>query len=125
MPPLHLYKPIREIGEKYGVTHRLLRFYEEQGFLKPVREGERRHFTPEDEKVLSMILQAKRLGLTLKEIGRLLKRGETHIEVDVDTLAERAGIFEADAREKAKIAEHIRATLSCQTGDVIVIGDAA
>lgn len=64
---------ISEMSELFGVTLRTLRFYEEKGLLNPVRRGARRFYDSRDIGRMRVILQAKKIGLTLAEIRRVIK----------------------------------------------------
>ncbi|QFT30896.1 Mercuric resistance operon regulatory protein [Labrenzia sp. THAF82] len=64
---------ISEMSERFNVTLRTLRFYEEKGLLNPVRKGARRFYGPRDVSRMRVILQAKKIGLTLAEIRRVIK----------------------------------------------------
>ena len=68
---------ISEMSELYGVTLRTLRFYEEKGLLNPVRRGARRFYGSRDVARMRVILQAKKIGLTLAEIRRVIKLVES------------------------------------------------
>lgn len=64
---------ISEMSERFEVTLRTLRFYEEKGLLNPVRKGARRFYGSRDVSRMRVILQAKKIGLTLVEIRRVIK----------------------------------------------------
>jgi DNA-binding transcriptional MerR regulator len=70
---------ISEMSDLFDVTLRTLRFYEEKGLLNPVRKGARRFYGTRDVGRMRVILQAKKIGLTLAEIRRVIKlvEGET------------------------------------------------
>ena len=68
---------ISEMSERFGVTLRTLRFYEEKGLLNPVRKGARRFYGTRDIARMRVILQAKKIGLTLVEIRRVIKLVES------------------------------------------------
>ena len=63
---------IAEMAETFDVTLRALRFYEEKGLLNPERRGARRFYRGRDIGRMRVILQAKRLGLTLSEIREVI-----------------------------------------------------
>lgn len=63
---------IADMSETFGVTLRALRFYEEKGLLQPERKGARRFYGSRDVGRMRVILQAKRLGLTLVEIREII-----------------------------------------------------
>lgn len=64
---------ISEMSERFEVTLRTLRFYEEKGLLNPVRKGARRFYGERDVSRMRVILQAKKIGLTLAEIRKVIK----------------------------------------------------
>ena len=63
---------IRDLAEEFGCTHRTIRFYEDQGLLKPRRAGLARVFSARDRARLSLILRGRRLGFSLSEIAEML-----------------------------------------------------
>lgn len=63
---------IRQMGDRYDVTARTLRFYEAKELLSPIREGQKRLFTRRDQARLKLILRGKRFGFALEEIRQLL-----------------------------------------------------
>ncbi|MEM1263035.1 MAG: MerR family transcriptional regulator [Pseudomonadota bacterium] len=58
---------ISELAKEFDVTTRTLRFYEEKGWLTPLREGGRRVFSGKDRTRLRLILRGRRIGLSLEE----------------------------------------------------------
>jgi DNA-binding transcriptional MerR regulator len=63
---------IGEMAREYGVTLRALRFYEDRGLLRPVRNGVTRYYSAEARARLELILKGKQLGFTLSEIRDLI-----------------------------------------------------
>ena len=63
---------ISELSKEFAITTRSIRFYEDQGLLTPLREGQKRIYTAHDRTWLKLILRGKRLGLTLAEISQIL-----------------------------------------------------
>ncbi len=63
---------ISDLASEFDVTTRTIRFYEEKGFLKPVRAGTRRIYSPSDRTKLRLILRGKRLGLSLDESAEIV-----------------------------------------------------
>ena len=57
----------------FAVTPRTLRFYEAKKLIFPVRQGQRRLYTRRCRARLTLILQGKRFGFSLDEIGGLLE----------------------------------------------------
>jgi DNA-binding transcriptional MerR regulator len=72
MAPVASEQTIAEVAERYGVTHRTVRFYEDRGLITPERRGTRRIYHPRDQVRLSLILRGKRLGFSLEEITRII-----------------------------------------------------
>jgi len=63
---------IRQLCLEFKVTPRALRFYEDKGLLAPGRDGMNRVYSYKDRARLQLILQGKRVGLSLGEIGEIL-----------------------------------------------------
>ena len=66
------YYSITELTREFGVSTRTIRFYEDEGLIKPVRRGRTRLFRPSDRWILSLILRGKRLGFSIAEIREIL-----------------------------------------------------
>lgn len=58
---------ISELAKEFGITTRTIRFYEEKGLVTPLREGQKRLYTPADRVRIKLILRGKRIGMTLDE----------------------------------------------------------
>ena len=63
---------IAELAREFGITARTIRFYEDEGLIKPKRQGLTRLYSPHDRTRLGWILRGKRLGFSLAEIKQLL-----------------------------------------------------
>ena len=63
---------IAELAREFAVTPRTIRFYEDEGLIKPRRQGLTRLYSHGDRTRLSWILRGKRLGFSLAEIRELL-----------------------------------------------------
>jgi DNA-binding transcriptional MerR regulator len=63
---------IAEIAEAFGITHRTIRFYEDQGLISPERRGTQRIFHPRDRVRLGLVLRGMRLGFDLGQIRRIV-----------------------------------------------------
>jgi len=63
---------IAELAREFGITARTMRFYEDEGLIKPRRQGLTRLYTAHDRTRLGWILRGKRLGFSLAEIKELL-----------------------------------------------------
>lgn len=58
---------ISDLAKEFGVTTRTIRFYEEKGLVAPLREGQKRLYTPADRVRIKLILRGKRIGMSLQE----------------------------------------------------------
>ncbi len=63
---------ISDLAKEFDVTTRMIRFYEDQNLISPLREGTRRLFRARDRTRLKLILRGKRLGFTLAEISEIV-----------------------------------------------------
>lgn len=63
---------IRELSQEFAVTPRAIRFYEDEGILKPAREGQARIFSKADRARLAWILRARNVGFSLADIREML-----------------------------------------------------
>lgn len=68
----HTYT-ISELAKECGVTTRTIRHYEDQGLLKPGRNGLSRVFSGRDRARLRLALRGKRLGFSLNDIRELFE----------------------------------------------------
>ena len=64
---------ISELSREFEVTTRTIRFYEEEGLLRPERVGRQRVYSPGDRVRLKLILRGKRLGFSISEIGDIIQ----------------------------------------------------
>lgn len=64
---------ISELSKEFDITTRSIRFYEDQGLLKPKRRGQTRIYSMKDRVRLKLILRGKRLGFSLAETRRLFE----------------------------------------------------
>lgn len=63
---------ISQLSREFGVTPRALRFYEDKDLLHPARDGMNRVYSVRDRARVKLILQGKRIGLSLNDIRELL-----------------------------------------------------
>lgn len=70
-PPYRTYS-ITQLCREFGATPRALRFYEEQGLLTPSRRDLSRVYSYKDRARLQMILNGRRVGLSIAEIRDIL-----------------------------------------------------
>ncbi len=64
---------IGELAREFDVTTRTIRFYEDEGLLKPTRSGQTRIYSAADRTALKLILRGKRLGFSLAESRQLIQ----------------------------------------------------
>lgn len=62
---------ISELSREFDVTTRSMRFYEDQGLLRPNRKGQTRIYSSQDRVRLKLILRGKRMGFSLAETKEL------------------------------------------------------
>ena len=62
---------IGDLAREFDITTRSIRFYEDQGLLTPIRQGQTRLYSNKDRVRLKLILRGKRLGFSLAETKRL------------------------------------------------------
>jgi DNA-binding transcriptional MerR regulator len=60
------------LAREFAITARTIRFYEDEGLIKPRRQGLTRLYSAGDRTRLGWILRGKRLGFSLAEIKELL-----------------------------------------------------
>jgi DNA-binding transcriptional MerR regulator len=58
---------ISELAREFSISTRTIRFYEEKGFINPLREGQRRVYSAADRARIRLILRGKRIGFSLAE----------------------------------------------------------
>ncbi len=66
------FHTITELTKEFGISTRTIRFYEDEGLIKPVRRGRTRLFRPTDRRRLMFILRGKRLGFSIAEIREVM-----------------------------------------------------
>jgi DNA-binding transcriptional MerR regulator len=63
---------VTHLADELGVTPRTIRFYEDKGLIAPRRAGVTRVYTHRDRARIKLILRAKRLGFSLRDIRGFL-----------------------------------------------------
>ena len=71
MPKEVLYT-VPQLSKDLSITERAIRFYESKGLVKPSRAGNTRIFNYKDRARLLIIMRAKKLGFSLKDIKTYL-----------------------------------------------------
>ncbi|HSZ53743.1 MAG TPA: MerR family transcriptional regulator [Caulobacteraceae bacterium] len=64
---------ISQLCRQSGATPRALRYYEEMGLLSPRRDNQGRIYSRQDQVRLKLILHARRMGFSIKEIRELFE----------------------------------------------------
>ena len=112
---------ISDLAREFAVTPRTIRFYEAEGLIAPLREGQRRVYRPRDRVRLKLVLRGKRLGFSLKEIAEIIDLydappGEAgQLQVLIDRIAERRVELEQKRRDiEAALAHFDSVTTECQ-----------
>ncbi len=73
MPDNEPFYSVTQLAAELGVTVRTLHFYEAQGLIAPRRAGNTRVYTQRDRARMILILRAKRLGFSIREIREYLE----------------------------------------------------
>ena len=122
---------IGEVVRHTGLTERTLRFYEEQGLIRPPRsDGGRREYGAAELKTLHRIAVLKRVGFSLSQIKRLLSESRFSDDEILDgqiaeleaerSVIERALSTLANARAAATTRELLDAESLCE---LILLGE--
>lgn len=107
---------ITDLTREFGVSTRTIRFYEDEGLIRPLRRGRTRLFRPSDRVLLEQILRGKRLGFSIAEIAEIIalykaptgERGQ--LETLLDRIAGKREVLEGKRRDLAEtLAEMDRA----------------
>lgn len=109
-------KGIQEVARELGITHRTLRFYEDQGLISPKRIGTTRVYSRREMGRMRLILRGKRLGFSIREIKEFLDLYEVdpRQRVQMEQLLVRV-------REKREDLEHQRKALDETIGELAEI----
>jgi len=106
---------IADLAREFDVTHRTIRFYEDEGLLSPARDGTRRVYSKRDWVRLKLILRGKRLGFSLAEVHEMLELYDSapderpQLEKFVAALAARREQLEHQREEIEEVLSEIRA----------------
>jgi DNA-binding transcriptional MerR regulator len=118
-----------DLARETGNTVRAVRFYEEQGLLRPAAGGEGRHrrYTREELERLRLISDLREVGLSLCEIRAVLDlrsgcetaaefalRFHTVLAAHLETTQRRIERLRAVSRELAEALAAIEERLSCE-----------
>ena len=110
-------EPVYSIGDlvrQFGLTHRTLRFYESRGLIKPARRGSTRLYGPKHLERLSVIVTAKKLGLTLTAIAQLIgdEGAEQTLGLSRETCEAQIAVLERKLGETREALAELRAIRS-------------
>lgn len=106
---------ITELANEFAITQRAIRFYEDQGLLKPQRKGRTRVYLPGDRVRLKLTLRGKRLGFSLSEIRDMFELYEAQhdekpqLERFLALLGERRAQLEQQREDIEAVLEEILA----------------
>ena len=113
-------RSITELTREFGVSTRTLRFYEDQGLIRPIRRGRSRLFRPADQMLLKQILRGKRLGFSIAEIREIIALykeppGEVgQLDVMIERIREKRAELEQKRRDiEVSLAEMDDAEAAC------------
>jgi DNA-binding transcriptional MerR regulator len=88
--PRHTLLPtfsIRQLADEFQVTTRTLRYYEAQGLMRPQRLGTVRIYSTKDRERIAEILRAREIGLSVRDIGDLIRIHEREGEASRNAMA--------------------------------------
>lgn len=113
---------IARVADRFGVTHRTVRHYEDLGLITPERRGTQRLYHRRDRTRLDLVLRGKRLGFPLEEIRTIIDlfdapRGRrTQLEYVLGQIDERRADLEQRLRDvQDAIAELGRFERTCRS----------
>jgi DNA-binding transcriptional MerR regulator len=102
---------IGDLSGEFGISPRAIRFYEDQGLLRPQRIGGNRVYNYRDRVRLILVLRGKRLGFSLSDIKELLDLYDAdpqHVEQLRAALAKGRQRIADLERQQAEIKETLR-----------------
>ena len=67
------YYTITELTREFEISTRTLRYYEDEGLIRPMRRGRTRLYRPADRQLVRQILRGRRLGFSISEIGDIVQ----------------------------------------------------
>lgn len=68
----HEYYSISELTREFAISTRTLRFYEDEGLIKPTRRGRTRLYSQADRHMVRHILRARKMGFSVEDTKELL-----------------------------------------------------
>ena len=109
---------ITDLAQEFDLTTRAIRFYEDQGLLRPARRGQTRVYAPRDRTRLKLILRGKRLGFSLGEVREMVDMYDTapgekgQLSLFLRKIAERRAVLEQQRADIAVTLEELEAVES-------------
>ncbi len=94
---------IGEMAKTYNVTLRALRFYEDRGLIRPLRNGASRYYDPATRGRLQLILKGKHLGFTLAEIREMLAARKDDADLTTLTLGEAQVLEQIELLQRKRV----------------------
>lgn len=118
---------IGEVAKRLGTTQRTLRFYEEQGLIKPERSVKgTRYYTSDDLERVTVILRMTEVGVPLAQIRKVAslfsdlpedRAKYSHVEQSLSSLAEKMAeqqrALAALENELHMVREHLSDCVEC------------
>ena len=108
------FHSITDLTREFGVSTRTIRFYEDEGLIRPVRRGRTRLFRSSDRMLLQQILRGRRLGFSIAEIRDIIAlykapTGEqAQLETLLDKIAEKRDVLEQKRRDLEETLNEMR-----------------
>jgi len=108
---------IGEVARRTGLRASALRYYESRGLIRAAaRVGARRQFTEDVLQRLALIALGRAAGLSLEEIGRMLRPDGTP-RVDRALLRARAREFDGEIRRLTAVRDGLLHAAECRAED--------
>lgn len=112
-----------ELAERCGVTVRTVQYYDERELLSPseLTDGGRRLYSEDDLKKMKLICFLRDLGLSIKDVGKLLKEDNSEKVVTL-LLKKQQALLEEEVAERRVRLDRISELLSAvkQAGELSV-----
>ncbi len=116
---------IRQLAEKYKISTRTLRYYEELGIIQPERPlNHQRLYRKKDETRLRLILRGKKFGFSLDQIKEMItlfdedRSGVKQLEKTVEYGKRRVLEVEERIQELEELREDMQNYLSVFEGEL-------
>jgi len=110
-------KSIGEVASRFGLPTHVLRHWESEGLLAPVRQGDRRRYTDDDLYRVASILVAKEAGFALPDIRAMLTAGSAPTRHEV-MARHRTALLARIAQAQAALAM-LEGGLTCEHDDLM------